>query len=324
MNFRTTLTLPSFPFSIDHSDRLFSIGSCFAEHIGQRLNERKFSLLSNPYGILYNPASITTALEMLLENYQFSEKDFFQHQELWHSYHHHGEFSNLDLAQATDNIQQQISIARTQLLRTNRLLLTLGTSRVYILKKLEKVVANCHKLPQKEFINRRLSIAETVAFLQPTLEKLKSQNPDLQIIITISPIRHWRDGAIENQRSKAVLLLATELICKNLDYVHYFPAYELVMDDLRDYRFYKKDMTHPNELAQEYIWNQFQKVFFDKKTQQLNQRIEKLIAAKNHRPLHPQTNAHQQFRQAQLKKAAILQQEHPQLDCSDIIDFFKN
>lgn len=323
MNLRLSVTIPDYPFEINHADRLFSIGSCFAEHIGQRLAARKFSLINNPFGILYNPASIYRTLEMLLTNYQFSERDFFQQNELWHSYYHHGQFSKMDLAEAMEQVQIQANVARTQLLQTNRLLLTLGTAQVFELKKLGKIVANCHKLPQRAFTKRRLSVAETVDVLRPILEQLKSQNDDFQCIITVSPVRHWRDGLVDNQRSKAVLLLAVEQLTQTLDYVHYFPAYELVMDDLRDYRFYKKDLAHPNELAQDYVWEQFQMALFDKTTQQLNRQIEKLNTARQHRPLHPQTKAHQQFRTTQLQKTQTLQQEYPHLDFTDLINFFR-
>lgn len=322
MNFRSEIKVPSYPFTIDHQDQLFSVGSCFADHIGGRLAARRFQIENNPFGILYNPVSIKTCLEMLLENHQFSEKDIFQHQELWHSYHHHGQFSHIKKEKVLEQIQQQIKVVRKTLLSTNRLFITLGTAQVYIHNEMNKVVANCHKLPQQQFTKRRLSIQEIIDSLGSTLTKIKSHNPDLQCIMTVSPVRHLRDGLIENQKSKAALILAIDVICNQLNYAHYFPAYEMLMDDLRDYRFYKNDLMHPTVAAQDYVWQHFQATFFDQTTRQLTQRIEKMLAAIQHRPLHPNTNAHQKFRTAQLQKVKALKKEYPYLNLSEWEEYF--
>ncbi|MEL7020575.1 MAG: GSCFA domain-containing protein, partial [Bacteroidota bacterium] len=229
MNLRLSVQIPDYPFRISHQDCIFSMGSCFAAHIGERLSAHKFSLVSNPFGIVYNPASIHKALQLLLTDYQFSESDFFQQGELWHSYYHHGQFSGTNLAKAIIRVQTSAQHARQYLRRCNRLLLTLGTAQVYTLKTRGEIVANCHKMPRQAFDKRRLSVAEIVAYLQPVLAQLRASSQDFQCILTVSPVRHWRDGLVENQRSKSALLLAAAELSDTLDYVHYFPAYEWII-----------------------------------------------------------------------------------------------
>ena len=312
--FRTTLAVPNFPFQINHQGQILSIGSCFAENIGQRLETLKFPIKRNPFGILYNPMSILNALKSLHTGYEFTHKDLITYNGLWHSFWHHSQFSGEEQAAVLTDIQVQATEARKVLKACNRLLITFGTAYVYEHIARRQMVSNCHKIPAKNFQKKRLSIMEILAEYRVFLQELKSRNTDLEIIFTISPIRHIKDGIIENQRSKAVLLLAVEELCSTLDFVHYFPAYEILMDDLRDYRFYGEDMLHPSKVAVDYVWQQFESAFFNVKTLSLNRQIKKLQTGLSHRPFQPESEAHQTFLKklfAQMKK---LEASHPSLN----------
>jgi len=312
--FRTEYPRFQSPLQIAHSDRMLCTGSCFAEHIGGRLRRLKFPVLVNPFGILYNPVSIAQALEILQSGAEFQPKDLFEAHGLWHSFAHHGRFSHPEKEVALAHINHSLLVAREFLSQTTRLIVTLGTANVFVFKKSGDIVANCHKLPGQEFERRRLSVVETVQALVPVFEKLRQQLPSLQIIATVSPVRHLRDGLTENQRSKATLLLALEEIARCFPFVHYFPAYEILLDDLRDYRFYETDMAHPNQQAVDYIWEYFAGAFFDEKTRALCQRIERVVTAAAHRPFHPQFAGHQAFLKKQLEETGSLEQEFPGLD----------
>ncbi len=314
MSFRTILPPFRSNTSIAHSDRVLCIGSCFAEQMGGRLERLKFPTLVNPFGIVFNPASIATSLERLLSNQPFMEADLVENQGLWHSFDHHGRFSHPDKSTALERINQVFTAAIAFLKNTNRLVVTLGTAHVFVLKKTVKVVANCHKIPAGDFERRRLKVEEIVAALVPIFEKLKAELPNLEIIVTVSPVRHLRDGLSENQRSKATLLLSLDEIDKRLPYVQYFPAYELLLDDLRDYRFYAEDLAHPNQLATDYIWRYFEGAFFDDKTKLLCERIEQVLIALAHRPFHPQTVEHKNFIRKQREVLQQLSVEFPALD----------
>ncbi|MBK8562182.1 MAG: GSCFA domain-containing protein [Saprospiraceae bacterium] len=313
-SFRTVFPSIQSPIKIGHADWVLCIGSCFAEQMGGRLERLKFPTLVNPFGIVFNPASIGRSLERLMSGEPFSENDLVQHQGLWHSWEHHGRFSQPDKAAALSNINDSLSTARAFLENTTRLVVTLGTAHVFTLKKMGEVVANCHKLPAAEFERRRLSVEEVVAALLPVFEKMKAQLPSLEIIATVSPVRHLRDGLMENQRSKATLLLALDEIGQRLPFVHYFPAYEILLDDLRDYRFYAEDMAHPSHQATDYIWQYFEQAFFDEKTRVLNGRIERVLSAMAHRPFHPQSAEHQNFIKKELDALRQLAGEFPGLD----------
>ncbi|MFM9948727.1 MAG: GSCFA domain-containing protein [Saprospiraceae bacterium] len=313
--FRTRLPQPHpGSFFIGHQDVTLCMGSCFATHIGAWMKELKFPCLLNPFGILYNPVSIGKNMQRLLAQQPYSQEDFAQQGGLWHSFDHHGVFSHPDLLQAVSGVNAALQEAATFTQQTNRLILTPGSAHVYTFKKTGQVVANCHKFPASDFEKRRLGVGEVVAALSVPIEQWKAARPDLEIILTISPVRHIRDGIVENQRSKATLALALEELCRQFPYAHYFPAYELLLDDLRDYRFYEADMVHPNGQAIRYIRDYFAETFFTKDTLALNQRIAKIISAANHRPLHPHTPEHLRFVQQQLAAIAELEKEFPFLD----------
>ncbi len=240
---------------LSYSDSIISLGSCFSQRIGDWLAEHSFNVCSNPFGTLYNPISLARAIEILCdEDRFFSKEDLVQHNNLWHSFMHYSYYSGQEPEQVLDKINTDLKRGRQVLLSGNWLLLTLGSSYIYRYRKSGEVVANCHKIPDKEFEHSRLSMEEAYERLSGALENLFSQNEKLRLIVTVSPIRYLRYSATENSRSKASLLLLADRIEKQFpSRVSYFPAYEIMMDELRDYRFYADDLIHPTSLAVEII-----------------------------------------------------------------------
>jgi hypothetical protein len=284
----------------------------------------KFPSLLNPFGILYSPISILEGFKWLNSADYFSENDLFQHQGLWHSFQHHGQFSHPNKEHTLSQINEALKEAKILLKKSNRLILTFGTAHVFRYRKTGNVVANCHKLSGQDFERKRLSLEEVSAALFQIFELVRSINPELKIILTVSPVRHIRDGLVENQKSKATLLLAIEKLAQaQPDAVFYFPSYEIILDDLRDYRFYKEDLIHPNDTAVDYIWSYFENAFFNEKTQILAQKIEKIRNAVAHRPLHPESVPHQTFIKNQLLRIEALQLENSFLDFSEELDKLK-
>ncbi|MBL7827551.1 MAG: GSCFA domain-containing protein, partial [Saprospiraceae bacterium] len=234
--FRTVLPPARASFELSHRNQLLLVGSCFTEHIGQRLLDRKFKALINPFGIVFNPHSIAQSIDrLLLEDQLFTKEDLFENQGLWRSWDHHGHFAKPDRKVALEGINEAYVSAVEHVKNTDAVLLTLGTADVHYLLETGKVVANNHKMPANLFGQRRLSVNEVVENLSLCIENLKAQNPDMKVVLSVSPVRHLRSGMIENQRSKAILVLACEALCDEYPAVQYFPAYELLMDDLRDY-----------------------------------------------------------------------------------------
>lgn len=263
MELYTRILLPKARFSFSYEDRVVMMGSCFAENIGRKLEENKFSVDINPFGTLYNPASVAEGLRMLLRPEYFTPGDLFQHEGIYHSFTHHSRFSAPSEEECLGHINSRLSESSDFLRKATRLVITLGTAFVYRLKSDGRIVSNCHKLPEKMFDRQRLSTQEIVEDWKPLLLALWEQNPALKILFTVSPIRHWKDGAHENQLSKATLLLATDALQKDYpDRIAYFPAYEILMDELRDYRFYADDMLHPSPLAMIIFGNVLSKISY--------------------------------------------------------------
>jgi GSCFA family len=314
MQFRTTLSIPKPTFEISYGTPLMMLGSCFTENIGTRLQSLHLPVLINPFGIVYNPVSMVNSVNYLMTDDMFSEKDIFKESDLWHSWQHHSRFSSPVKAEILRGINIELSSARSHFLKTKTLILTLGTANVFIEKKSNQVVNNCHKVPSHFFDKQRLSVEEVISNLKFVFEKIFIQNADCQIVMTVSPIRHLRDGLIENNRSKAVLLLACAELSDLFPNVHYFPAYELVIDDLRDYRFYAPDMMHPTEQAIDYIWQHFTDTFFTEKTKMIAEEVQKINLMKQHRPLHPNTEGYQQFVNNLQQKIDFLRKKYPFLE----------
>ena len=322
--FRTKIKLNTYPFQLSHEDNVTCIGSCFAENMGQQLIAAKFETQVNPFGILYHPMAIKEALERLLSARPFDESELVLDQGMWHSFLHHSQFSHPDKSHVLHNINQSLTREQAFLQKTNRLIITFGTARVYEWLDGNKIVANCHKIPAKAFSRRLLSVDEIIEAMSEIFTKLQANKPDIEIVLAISPVRHIRDGLVENQQSKSVLSLATAALCENFSFVHYFPSYEIVLDELRDYRFFKKDMIHPNEVAIDYIWDLFSNTFFVEDTQMLLQKIAKIRLAAEHRPFRPNSEKHQKFIKNTLSIIQKLNKQHPRLSFEKEIATFRN
>ena len=285
------------------------MGSCFTENVGNKMAGLKYPTDINPFGILYNPMSVAGGLEILMQNKRFTEADLVEHKGIWHSFSHHGRFSAENKKECLDNINDRIAASAAFLKNTDFLFLTFGTAWIYRLKSSGEIVSNCHKIPAKAFVRRRLSLNEIVERYTGLLEDLWDLNPDLKIVFTVSPIRHWKDGAIENQRSKACLLLAVEGLLKTFgkEKCAYFPSYEIVMDELRDYRFYAADMLHLTDVAIKHIWEIFEQALIDETDRKTAREIKKIMDAMGHRPINKNSQEFYNFLTAFQKKITELE-----------------
>jgi hypothetical protein len=311
MNFRTEIQLKKSTTGISYNDSLVLVGSCFTENIGKKFSINKFRTDVNPFGILYNPLSIQSSIQQLIDKKTVTEKDLFFHNGVWQSFAHHGSFSDTSKDACLGKINKRIIESSTNLKQANFFIITFGTAWVYELASTKEIVANCHKLPEKTFNRRCLTIKEIVENYTVLLRKLQAFNPSLQIIFTVSPIRHWKDGAHENQMSKSILLLAIDELQQLFPNTSYFPAYEIVMDELRDYRFYDEDMIHPNNIAINYIWEKFSDIYFSVETEKIRLKIEQIIKAESHRPFNPDTKEHQTFLEKNAQRKSLLQEKYP-------------
>ena len=303
------------PFKISHLSKSLLLGSCFAENIGCLMRENKFDCDVNPFGILYNPLSVSKALDDIIACKHYGPDDLFFHQECYHSYMHHGSFSATNREMVLDTINTRLSKASQRLAQTEVLIITFGTAWVYYLQSTREVVSNCHKMPAKTFVRERLTVNDIVETYSSLIAKLQQCSPNLRLLFTVSPIRHVKDGLHENQLSKATLLLAIdELTRKFPEQVSYFPAYEIVMDELRDYRFYADDMVHPSALAVQYIWERFCELYFSADTLQLMKECSNLARALAHRPLKPDSTEYKRFLGQIVLKIERLNEKYPYLD----------
>ena len=308
--FRTPVLLPDFPEKISHTQRLIGLGSCFIEHIGQRLHALKYVWEENPFGIVYNPLSMASGIRRLLSGALIQVEDLFLHQELWHSWDFHSRYSHPDRDLALEGMNAAIHRAGERLRCADWIVLTFGTAFVYRLVSDDRVVSNCHKVPGTFFERHLPNLESLLTDWEMLLAELRAVNPGIKILVTVSPVRHKSDGFVDNQRSKARLHLLAEHLCRNEEQVYYFPAYEIMMDELRDYRFYATDMIHPGEQAISYIWSRFEEGLMRAETRALNKAIGSLLAGLSHRPFFPETEAHRKhwdkLRQRWLELAALL------------------
>ncbi|MFN4146848.1 MAG: GSCFA domain-containing protein [Runella sp.] len=306
--FRTELALTESPDKIGLRSSVLTLGSCFAEVVGRQLQAHKISTLVNPFGTIFNPISLVELLENTIEERPFLPEHFLQHQEVWFHYDAHSSLwghSHEALQQTLETLQQEVRIF---LQKTEFLLLTLGTAWVYRHKSTDKLVANCHKTPSSYFDKQLLEVSEITAAFTRLGSLLERYKPSLKILLTVSPVRHTRDTLPLNAVSKATLRLACHQLTQISENVFYFPAYEILLDDLRDYRFYKSDLIHPSELAEQYIFEQFGAVYFDNDLKKFVKEWQKIQQALSHRPLQPNTTAHKHFLEALLKKLHALAQ----------------
>lgn len=323
MTFRKKIEILKPSFTINHHDGLVFLGSCFAENIGNLFLANKFRTNVNPFGVLYNPASISQAIDILLDGRVFTEADIFKNQGVYRTFFHHSEFCSPHPDQFLEKINQSAIQSASDLRSANVLFITFGTSYVYRLIESGMIVSNCHKIAASHFDRYRLSVEDIVADWKRVLDRLFSVNPDLEIVMTVSPVRHWKDGAHNNQLSKSILLLAIEELLAIYSNIQYFPAYEIVLDELRDYRFYAEDMIHPNNTAIQYIWSTFADNFFDDKTKSINSQWQNLHRAILHRPFNEETEEHQHFLEKTLSKLHLFRDNYPHIDCEDEIAFLE-
>lgn len=320
MTFRTQVKISKLPFEIGHSTPSLLLGSCFAENIGTKLLACKLPALVNPFGVVYNPHSVGNCIDTLLDNRQFAENDLEFANELWFSYSHHSKFSSPSKDECLNRINSAIAHGYKFLKGMKFLIVTFGTARTYQLKSNGQIVANCHKTPASSFVEQLMEVDQIVAQWTIRLNRLLATNPNLITIFTISPIRHWKDGAASNQLSKATLLLAAhKLVAKFPSNTFYFPSYEIMMDDLRDYRFYTADMLHPSPVAIDYIWEKFMHATMGKDTLELIEKIEKLQKAAAHRPFNPNTTSHRDFVQQNMDIIRDINRDFPEIDFTEEI-----
>jgi len=320
--FRTIFDLPEFPFKMNYHSKSIFIGSCFTENIGIYLKERRFNAIINPFGIIYNPLSISNSIRFLSNSRIFEEKDLCYYNELWFSFHHHGRFSDTDKKNCLDKINASIHEASEFIRHADFLFLTFGTAFIYTHKETNEVVANCHKFPMETFTKSLLDPKKIIEEYAFTFDHLLKINPGLKIIFTVSPVRHLKDGAVENQLSKSILFVAIHEIIKKFSNCFYFPAYELIMDDLRDYRFYAEDMTHLNGTATEYIRLKLRQSMIAEDAQEIMDEIQKLLQANNHKPFNIDTASYKHFKQNCLKRTMVMKEQYPFLDLREFIEYF--
>ena len=305
-NLYTSVVIPASVKKISYNDKILLLGSCFADNIGEKFNAHYFDSLSNPLGTLYNPASIATAL-CSSSNIQspIANTHLVEWGGMWHSMQHHGSFSHPDKAELISRCEQSRAQLINYLQEASVVIVTFGTAWVYEYEG--EVVANCHKLPAAQFVRRRLTVEEIVGMWQPILASM----PDKHWIFTVSPIRHIKDGLHENQISKAILLQAIDRLTSTNEALSYFPSYEIMMDELRDYRFYAEDMVHPSPIAVNYIWQRFVGTFMLPATQEEMRVLHQLWRDRHHRFLHPESAEAQVFAERTKKRLQELQPRYP-------------
>jgi hypothetical protein len=296
MKLITEVVLPEYSFKLEHQTPALLMGSCFTENIGRQLERYRFPVSINPFGVNYNPLSIEKGLEVLMSKKAYGEEDLHFHNNLWFSFDHYTGFSSPDQEKALAGINRSLESARMLMKQAGVLIITWGTSWVYSYNRTGQVVCNCHKIPAKEFTRSQLSPNEIVAAYQSLLPKLLEFNHKLRILYTISPVRHWKDGAHGNQLSKAALLLAGDALEKSFpDRFSYFPAYEILMDELRDYRFYADDMLHTSDRSTLYIWEKFREVLISDASDKVIRELEPILKLQEHRPMNTDNPAYQKM-----------------------------
>ncbi len=314
MKFRTSIDVAPFEAKIDYSDSILAVGSCFAEAVGARLVRSKFRATVNPTGVLFNPASICKTLQ------RFEHKELVAEEELqpeWFHYDFHSSLSAPSAEECVRRINSAVEAGHEALRMCDWIVITLGTAWIYELAQSGEVVANCHKQPSANFRRRRLSVAEIVEMLDVALSHLL---PSKRVILTLSPVRHLGDGLPENSLSKATLRVAIEeFVARHPSRAFYFPAYEIFVDDLRDYRFYGEDMVHPSTVGVDYVWEKFCDVALSLESQSLMGRVMSVVRAAEHRAMNPQSESYYKFCEAQLRAIESLAQS---VDLSDMRQYF--
>lgn len=313
MKLLTQIPLSRAKSTIDYSSQLFLLGSCFSENIGAKLKHYKFQELQNPFGILFHPLAIEKLIQKAFQQDVYVENDVFYINEQWHCFDAHSEISNPSKEKLITDLNFAVERTLVQLKKASHVIITFGTAWVYRNTSTKQVVANCHKVPQSNFTKELLGVEELKESLKRTIALVHSVNPAVQCILTVSPVRHLKDGFVQNQLSKAHLISAIHQVV-DTDKISYFPSYELMMDELRDYRFYTKDMLHPNEIAVDYIWEKFCEVWIDDSLGDAMTKIDEIQRGLGHRAFNPEGMAHQKFLTSLRGKIACIKQTYPFMD----------
>ena len=298
---------------IDYSSKLLLLGSCFSENIGEKFSYFKFQSTINPYGILFHPVAIENLITRSVNKDYYSENDLYFNNEQWSCLDAHSKLNKTSKEELLNELNTQLDETHNQLKVSNHLIITLGTSWVYRHIDTDKIVANCHKIPQKQFLKELLSADEIAESLEAIVSLVKSINPKISFLFTVSPVRHIKDGFIENTQSKAHLLTAIHKIIEPRKQMYYFPSYEIMMDELRDYRFYNADMIHPSLVAIDYIWEKFKRVWLSEDALETSEIVASIQAKKAHRPFHPNSQAHQEFLSKLQNDIESLQLKYPHI-----------
>jgi len=309
MKFQTQIPIQKSDFPMDYQSKIMLLGSCFAENMAEKFEYFKFQTTVNPFGIIFNSVSLEKLIVRSIHKKYFTEKDIFFHNEAWHCYEVHSELSNPDKAAFLETLNLLIDSTNQELHNSTHIIITLGTSWVYRHIESHEIVANCHKVPQKKFVKELLSVAQIEDSLQIIIAEIHAVNPNCKFIFTVSPVRHIKDGFVENNVSKAHLISAIF----NLENANYFPSYEIMMDELRDYRFYSEDMLHPNQTAIDYIWIKFFENYVDEKEFGTMQHVCDIQKALHHRPFNPNSESHLKFLDNLNQKINTLVKKYPQL-----------
>lgn len=312
MHFTTKVPVKTYEFPINYESKLLLLGSCFAENMGEKFHYFKFQTTTNPFGIIFNPVSIEKLVKRAVNRKVFTDADVFFHNDLWHSYDVHSGCSHSDKEILLKQLNAAVEVMYRQIVEASHILITYGTSWVYRLKATNEIVANCHKVPQNVFTKEILSPETTAQSIQNTMNLIRQINPEVKFIFTISPVRHTKDGFPENQRSKAHLITAIQKILNpDSSFLNYFPSYEIMMDELRDYRFYADDMLHPSQTAIDYIWIRFFENYVNTDCFATMQEVCNIQKGLAHRPFNPETKSHQQFLETLNQKIIKLKAQFP-------------
>lgn len=314
MKLQTEITPQGAKRTIDYHSRVLLVGSCFSDSIANKIEEHLFNVFSNPFGISYNPVSINKQLERAIDQREFKKEEFFLSEEIWKHYDLHSSWSSDDLDQLINSANNQLELLHQKLKNTTHLFITLGTAYVYELKSTNSIVANCHKQDAGLFIKRLLSVREIQTSIEQLYKKLTTFNPELLLIFTLSPVRHLKDGMIENNRSKAHLRTALFEFLDQHSNCEYFPSYELLLDELRDYRFYDRDLVHPNALAIDLIWERFVETNMNDTCIADMKLAYGIYKASAHRAFHPSSHQHQLFLKKQEERTTEFYNKYPHLN----------
>ncbi|RDI51414.1 GSCFA domain-containing protein [Flavobacterium glaciei] len=313
MQFTTPIPIDKNEFPIDYSSKVMSIGSCFAVNMAEKLDYFKFQNSCNPVGILFHPLAIEKLIDFAVSQKKFTENDIFFYNERWHCFDVHSDLSNSNKEELLASLNALIKSTNQQITESTHFIITYGTSWVYRNIESDSIVANCHKVPQKQFKKELLSVEEIEKSIANTLKLIHAVNPNCTVVFTVSPVRHIKDGFVENQWSKANLFSAIHSVLKNEHSkmnTEYFPSYEIMMDELRDYRFYAEDMLHPNQVAIDYIWKRFKETTISEAAFNTMDEVENVQKSLSHKPFNPNSESHLKFESKVREKITKLENQY--------------